>query len=79
MMKNILSVLPLAWMASAAEYFQSYTPDELERMDAEGTPISMNLGDYMHLVLETDQGQPLWTAEVDYSFHSFELNANDDG
>lgn len=76
MMKNILSMVPLAAMASAS-FIMNYTPADLELMNELDSPICLQTGvDEVSLVLEIDLDEPEWTAEVDESLQIFELLPN---
>ena len=73
-MKNILSLMALASMASAL----SYTVAELESMEAVGTPIRLDvdlLNDEGHTIeIQLDADMTKWNASVNESLPAFELS-----
>ena len=73
-MKNILSLMALASMASAL----SYTVAELESMEAMSTPIRLDVdqfNDVGHMIeIQLDADMTKWNASVNESLPAFELS-----
>ena len=74
MMKNILSLMALGSMASA----WSYTVDQLELMEAMGTPIRLEadpLNEKRHYIeIKHEEDNTKWNASFDDSLLAFELS-----